>query len=324
MTTRVGASLPRFDPEEGTVILRPDGAGEGTWVGCPGVLHEPERGRFLLTYRRRRPRGDPATERGWRCAVAVSGDGVAFRDVWAVEKGELGTPSMERSCLLPDPAGGYLLYLSYVDPADQRWRIDVVHAREPDGFDVATAAPVLTAAATGTEGVKDPYALRIGPAIHLFASVAAAAGLEGEARMRAHATADIFATGVTTHPTALAIGMDGRRFQWRGIVLDVGTGWDGYQARLNSVVRMGGAWVGFYDGARGAEENYEEHCGLALSHDLERWTRLTPDGPWATSPHGTRSLRYVEAVPVGDELWLYYEYARADGAHELRLSRLGR
>jgi hypothetical protein len=34
------------------------------------------------------------------------------------------------------------------------------------------------------------------------------------------------------------------------------------------------------------------------------------------------SLRYLDAVSVGDELWLYYEYARADGAHELRVSKV--
>jgi hypothetical protein len=318
---RVFGALPAFDPEQGTTILEPEDGGAGTWVGCPGVLYEPERRRFLLTYRRRHPRGDPATERGWRIAVAASEDGVHFEDLWVVEKSELGSPSMERSCLLPAP-GGYLLYLSYVDPDDNRWRIDVVHADSPDAFDIRTAVPVLTAADTGTEGVKDPYALRIGPAVYLYTSIAAPTGLDAAGLEDAHATADIYNTGVTTHPTGLAIGLDGRRFDWQGVVLDVGTGWDRYQARLNSVAHIGGAWVGFYDGASGAQENYEEHCGLALSQDLRHWTRLTTVGPWVTSPHASGSLRYVDAVPVGDELWLYYEYARADGAHELRLSRI--
>lgn len=319
---RVFGVLPGFDPEQGTTILEPEAGGPGTWVGCPGVLYEPDRKRFLLTYRRRHTRGDPATERGWRVAVAASDDGVRFEDVWVVEKGELGSPSMERSCLLPAPDGGYLLYLSYVDPADNRWRIDVVHADAPDAFDVREATGVLTAASTGTEGVKDPYVLRIGPAVYLFTSIAASTGLEARALREAHATADIYNTGVTTHPTGLAIGLDGRRFDWQGIVLDVGAGWDRYQARLNSVARIGPAWVGFYDGSSGAHENYEEHCGLAVSHDLRSFTRLTTVGPWVTSAHASGSLRYVDAVPVDEELWLYYEYARADGAHELRLSRI--
>lgn len=320
---RIFGALSGFDPEQGAVILQPEHTGSGHWIGCPGVLYEPQKNRFLMTYRQRRPRGNPATERGWRCAVATSDDGIHFHDVWAVEKSELGTPSMERFCILPGLNGGYQLYLSYVDPADNRWRIDVVEADTPEAFNVKAARPVLTAASTGTEGVKDPYVVRFGPAIYLFASFASAETLDHGQSAQAHATADIYNTGATTHPTGLAIGMDDRSFAWKGAVLGVGHDWDCYQARLNSVAPLpGGAWVGFYDGSAGAHENYEERCGLAVSHDLRHWDRLTPDGPWVVSPHGTGSLRYLDAVPVGDELWLYYEYARADGAHELRLSQV--
>jgi hypothetical protein len=320
---RVFGALPRFDPEQSTVIMQPENAGSGTWTGCPGVLYEPDRHRFLMTYRQRRPRGDPATERGWRCAVAASEDGVHFKDVWSVEKSELGTSSMERFCLLPRMEGGYQLYLSYVDPADNRWRIDVIEADTPAAFEVRTRKPVLTAGLTGTEGVKDPYVLRVGPAVYLFASFASSETLDRGQRAQAHATADIYNTGATTHPTGLAIGLDGRSFEWQGSILTVGTGWDRYQARLNSMAPLpGGAWVGFYDGSAGANENYEERCGLAISHDLRHWNRLTAGAPWMVSPHGSGSLRYLDAVPVGDELWLYYEYARADGAHDLRLSKI--
>lgn len=320
---RVFGALSKFDPEEGRVVLEPEKSGSGNWIGCPGVLYEPDKERFLMTYRQRRPRGNPATERGWRCAVAASDDGIHFKDLWAVEKSELGSPSMERFCILPDMDGGYQLYLSYVDPADNRWRIDVVEAESPEGFDVKTAEPVLTAASTGTEGVKDPYAMRVGPAVYLFASFASAETLAGGRREQAHATADIYNTGATTHPTGLALGLAARSFAWQGSILGVGSDWDRYQARLNSVAPLpGGAWVGFYDGSAGAHENYEERCGLAISYDLRHWNRLTAGGPWVVSPHGTGSLRYLDAVPVGDELWLYYEYARADGAHELRLSQV--
>lgn len=320
---RVFGALSTFDPDQSTVIMQPESSGAGTWTGCPGVLHEPQRDRFLMTYRQRRPRGNPATERGWRCAVAASEDGVHFRDVWAVEKSELGTSSMERFCILPRSGGGYSLYLSYVDPADNRWRIDVVEADTPEAFDVRTRMPVLTAASTGTEGVKDPYVMRFGPAVYLFASFAAAETLDPRQRTQAHASADIYNTGATTHPTGLAIGLDGRNFDWQGTALAVGDGWDGYQARLNSMAPLpGGAWVGFYDGSAGANENYEERCGLAMSHDLRHWSRLSTSAPWMVSPHGTGSLRYLDAVPVGDALWLYYEYARADGAHDLRLCKI--
>lgn len=318
---RVLGKLPPFEPEQGVLVMGPEQEREGFWTGCPGVLHEPERGRFLLTYRQRRPRGADR-ERGWRCAIAESTDGVTFSDIWAVEKEELDTSSMERFCLVPTPEGRYLLYLSYVDPTDNRWRIDVCEADRPDGFNVAKAEPVLTAAGTGTEGVKDPYALQVGPAVYLFVSYAEHLDFTSGERERAHATADVYNTGMTTCPTGLATSLDGRHFDWAGRVLPVGTSWDRYQSRINSVARVGEAFVGFYDGSGTADENYEERTGLALSFDLRNWQRLTHAEPWVVSPFATGSVRYLDAVPVGDEWWLYYEMTRADGAHELRLARV--
>lgn len=321
---RSSGEITAFDPEAAITVMEPEAADEGYWVGCPSVLYEPDRERFLMTYRQRRPRGHPDGERGWRCAVATSPDGVSFSDVWSVTKDELGSASMERFCLLPKP-DGYLLYLSYVDPVDNRWRVDVCEAGTPDGFDVRTAQPVLTAASTGTEGVKDPYALRVASAVYLFASFAADAGLDDDARERAHATADIYNTGTTVCPTGLAISSDGRKFDWEGTLLDVGRGWDRYEARLNSVAQLAsGAFVGFYDGSSSVAENYEERCGLAVSWDLTTWRRLTVHEPWVVGPYRSGSVRYVDAVTVGDQWWLYYETTRADGAHELRLAQLPR
>ncbi|SEG99955.1 hypothetical protein SAMN05444920_114231 [Nonomuraea solani] len=313
------APLPVFDPLAGTVVLAPEKDEEGYWAGSPGVLHDGER--FWLTYRRRRPRGERA-ERGWWCAVAVSDDGVEFTDVWSVHKDELKTSSMERFRLTRADDGGFRLYVSYVDPADSRWRIDALAAGHPSEFDLGTAAPVLTAASTGTEGVKDPYALRAGPVTYLFASYAEP---RPDLDPGAHATADVYNVGATTHPTGLATSLDdGATFTWQGRVLDVGTGWDRYQARLNSVVPIpgGAGYVGFYDGSASHEENYEERCGIAVSSDLFTWRRLSGERPWVTSPHRGGSVRYLDALLIEDRWWLYYEMTRADGAHELRVIRV--
>ena len=135
-----------------------------------------------------------------------------------------------------------------------------------------------------------------------------------------HQSADAYNTGLITAPTGLATSIDGRHWQWEGRILGTGGpgAWDGYQARLNSLVPFGGFWLGFYDGSGSHEENYEERCGLATSTDLRRWTKLTPDQPALLAPHGTGSVRYVEAIRQGGALHLYYEYARKDGAHDLR------
>jgi hypothetical protein len=319
-SARIDSPLHAVDFTDSTVVLTPESDEPGYWVGCAGVLHEPQRGRFVMTYRRRRPRGHASGDRGHRCVVATSEDGVHFTDVWSVDKSELGSPSMERFSLVP-VTGGYQLYISYVDPADNRWRIDVLEAADVDGFDVAARKEVLTAGSTGTEGVKDPYVLRRGPVTYLLASYADSLADEGSAT-EAHATADIYNVGATTHPTGLATSVDGQGFTWHGQVLSVGDGWDRYQARLNSVVPMEtGGYLGFYDGSAGHEENYEEQTGLAASADLFTWHSLTPDAPWGVSPHGTGSVRYVDAHRIDDRWWIYFETTRPDGAHELRLAR---
>jgi hypothetical protein len=313
---RAFAPLPAFDPASGIVVMEPERAESGYWVGCPTILHDGSQ--FWLTYRRRRPRGEQA-ERGWRCAVAKSQDGAHFRDVWHVHKDELKTSSMERFCLFRRSTGGFRLFLSYVDPQDNRWRIDAIEADEPGGFDIAHVTPVLSAASTGTEGVKDPYLLQVGPVTYLFASYAQARQGVGS---EAHATADIYNVGATTHPTGVATSLDGTRFTWHGTALDVGEGWDRYQARLNSVVPLLGGYVGFYDGSASHAENYEERCGIAVSSDLFSWRRISTEKPWLVSQHGSGSVRYADAMIHEGEWWIYYEMTRPDGAHELRLARV--
>ena len=292
--------LDPFDPEDGTTILAPAAPGVGNWVGAPRVRWDPHRERVLLVYRERRPRGGPPPDRGHRCVVAESRDGVTFDELWAVTKDELGTASMERFDVLPAAPDRYLLYLSYEDPADGRWRIDVVEASSP-AFDLSRRRAVLTAAGTRTAAVKDPYVVPAGPLL-MFVST--------------------FLTDEGPAPTSLAVSLDGVAFRWLGETFGVGSGWDRYQARLCGIVRAGDAFVGFYDGSRGPEEDTEERLGVARSFDLRRWERLTVDEPWVVSPHASGSLRYLDVLPRGDEWWLYYEYARADGSHELRLSRV--
>ena len=247
-------------------------------------------------------------------------DGIRFDDVWEVRKDELGSASMERFALVPDATGGGMtLYLSFVDPADGRWRIDAVAGPDPGRLDVAARRPVLTAATTGTEGVKDPVVVRAGGVEHLFASVAAARpGLAPDA----HATSDIYNVGATTHPTGLAtrhVDDPEAPFRWIGDALPVGAGWDRYQARLGSVVVSDGGWIGLYDGSAGHLENYEERLGLATSPDLRTWTSRTPGGPWLTGPGPTGSVRYVDAHRLGDRWRFFAEISRPDGAHELRV-----
>lgn len=315
---------PLFDPRAGQTVLAPEANGAGYWVGAPTVVFDESLG-FLLCYRRRRPRGvDP--DRGYTAVIARSKDGFEFQDIWQITKGELDSTSIEKCSILRGRDGVYRYYMSYVDPADQRWRTDVIEARSPDAFDVAARREVFTAASASrahdapVEGVKDPVIYLVGGIYYLFLSIAAGTPPGAGDRTVLHATADVFNTGLLTAPSALATSTDGVHFRWRGECLRVGEpgSWHAYQARLNSVLRHDGLWYGFYDGAPSHEENYEEKCGLAQSFDLQTWEKITDSGPLVTVPWSTGSVRYTEALRVGPEIRYYYEMVREDGAHELR------
>src|SRR5947209_15317168 len=156
-----GGGFPLFDPPAGETVLAPDAPGPGTWVGAPSVIYDSKRRRVLMSYRRRRPRDGSKDERGYLAVVAQSTDGGrTFSDLWQVTKQQIGTSSLERFCLRRAPEGAWLLYTSWEDPPrSDQWRIDVLRAREPDDFDIATARLVLSPAGAGVHAGKDPYVI---------------------------------------------------------------------------------------------------------------------------------------------------------------------
>ncbi|MBW3634324.1 MAG: hypothetical protein KY456_14980, partial [Chloroflexi bacterium] len=226
-----------------------------------------------------------------------------------------------RCALVQSEKGGWRLYVSYVDGADGRWRIDVIEANAPDAFDPATRTPVLTAGAIEAEGVKDPWVTCVNGMWTMIASFAPTPASVTESGSL-HGTHDVYNTGLTRSLTGLATSSDGLAWQWEGAILEPRDGaWDAYAARINSAIRVDGAWVGYYDGSATAAENYEERCGAAISNDLRRWHRVSLDGPIMGSPSvGPGSVRYVEAIQSSGWIRYYYEYTRQDGAHELRTS----
>lgn len=327
---RIHARLPLFDPAAGRLIREPEASEKGYWVGAPAVTYDASRKSFLLCYRRRRPR-DVSPDRGYEAAIAESRDGLEFEDIWRMSKDKLRSSSIEKCSLVRTPEGSYRYYLSYVDPVDNRWRTDVVEARSPEEIDVSQRREVFTAASAtrrhhrSVEGVKDPAVYLVGRLYYMFLSYAEGMPLTPQRHADMHRTGDVYTTGMVTAHTALATSEDGIRFRWNGRCLSVGArgAWDGYQTRLNSVLRHEGLWYGFYDGSRSREENYEERFGLAQSFNLRRWEKVTRSGPAITVPHGSGSVRYTEAARVGEAVHYYYEVARQDGAHELRCAVVG-
>lgn len=310
---RAFGALPLFDPDKGTTVIEPLGSGSGWWAGAPSAFWTGER--FYLVYRLRRPQ----PERGGETRIAVSTDGVRFATIWTGHKEDFATPSIERGALTQTDDGIWRLYISYVDGADGRWRIDLLEAESPDGFDPAARVPVLTAADIGAEGVKDPWVYRVGGAWQMLVSYAPTPPARGLDQARLHGTRDVYNTGLTKSLTGLATSDDGKAWRWEGPILEPReAAWDAYATRLNTIVWRPPVWIGYYDGSASVAENYEERCGAVYSVDLRHWRRISHDGPILGATRGPGSVRYVEAVQGPNWIRYYYEWTRPDGSHELR------
>lgn len=312
--------LPTFDPVASVVVVEPEGQGLGWWAGAPGALVDPDDDVVYVAYRLRRPR---ELGRGGRVRIAQSSDGTTFDTIWEATKDDFNTASIER-CVLVKAGELFRLYVSYVDPVDSRWRIDVLEADHPGKFDPMSRRGVLTAADVAGEAVKDPFVFVVGGLWHMIVSyVPSPAPSDVLVSKQLHATADVYATGLLTNMTGLALSSDGLNWTWSGPIMQPrATGWDAYSTRLSAISREDGFFLGYYNGCGTVKENYEEQTGLAVSFDLRRWERVTPDRPALVSPNGSGSLRYVFPLRLRDGTTLFYfESARPDGSHDLRVAR---
>jgi hypothetical protein len=320
------ASFPLPDPTRSRLVVEAPGDGPGFWAGGPSAVFDQQDRAFYLSYRLRRPLG---AGRGGVTRVARSTDGLSFATIWEASKEDFATTSIERSSLVKAADGLWRLYVSYVDPADGRWCIDVIEASSPDRFDARLRRKVLRADDIAAEGVKDPYVFRVGPAWFMFAPYGPRDTVRpGSNPDELHRTVEgnVFATGRILHPTGLAVSADGVSFQWLGdaVVPGGSAAWDRSVARVSTVVHVPPVFTVFYDGRTGEGDFYEDRTGYAVSLDLRTFTKVTVDRPALQSPHASGSLRYLDAVHLPDDrrLFYYFEMARADGAHELRVDEV--
>lgn len=304
-------AVPLPDVERSGVVAFPPGEGAGFWAGAPSAAIA--EGATYLAYRLRRPRGQG---RGGPLVIARSEDGETFETVTEIGQKDLGgTPSIERPALVALQDGRWRLYVSYVDPTDARWRIDLLEGAAPEELNPEDRRKVLTAGDIGGEAVKDPVITWIGGVWHMWASyLPRPDGLVEDL----HDTADAYTKGAARSMTGYATSLDGLDWYWHGAVLSGREGcWDAYCARITSILLDGPVPVAYYDGGSSVEENYEERTGLAFGSGLVTFSGAGT-APAATSPHASGSLRYVAVLPVAEGYRLYYEAARSDEAHELR------
>jgi hypothetical protein len=313
----MGAAFPTpADLQNGQLIRLPVGNEPGYWAGAPGVCYDPDEQAWYLTYRIRRPRG-VAPDRGGEARIARSTDWQNWQDVWSITKDRFESVSIERCALRRGSDGIWRYFVSYVDPADGRWCVSVIKAGEVQKLSAYNVEHVFKAKALGLEGIKDPWIMEGRGMFYMLLSVALPTPATNDA---SHASLDIFNTGECLSATALAQARDLDHWEWVGVVFAPdSSGWDRYCRRINSVIPKDGRFYAFYDGSASVAENYEERTGWAVSPDLRQWQSLTPDAPVLISPHASGSLRYVDVQVSSDKFGLFYEFARPDGAHDLRL-----
>ena len=171
-------------------------------------------------------------------------------------------------------------------------------------------------------GVKDPYVAIVDGRYHMFVNYAPRSRVPDSAtEEELHGAGNIFATAIGGS-AGLAVSDDGVRFEWAGEVVSPGRHWDRLLTRIDTMLYRPPLFLLFYSGRGSVEETYEDRTGLAVSADLKSFHKVTEERPLLVSPHGIGALRYMDAVQVGRETLYYYECARPDGSHEVRLNRV--
>jgi hypothetical protein len=292
---------PPSVPGSEIVVAAPE-PGEGHWAGGPSAVYAD--GAFWLAYRLRRPVGDG---RGFANVVARSDDGVHFEPVVRLESTDYGVDSLERPALVRRPEGGWRIYLSLATPGTLHWKVDALDA---DTVESLPGGPRRTIwPGDETSAAKDPVVL---PSAEGWQAWVCIHPLPDPAE------ADRMTTRYATSP-------DGLSWTWEGDALLPRDGlWDSRGARLTAVVpgAAGGADLAFYDGRASAAENWYERTGIAVGTAPGRFQALGTE-PFAQSPYGHGTLRYLSVVPLPDgSLRVYFEAAGESGGNDLRTQLL--
>lgn len=304
------------------VVAVPDRDEAEWWAGAPSVARDAD-GTFWMAARMRTAEA-PLGLRGYEIRIYRSDDGVQFVKAHAIKREDVPIPGFERPALLRDPqTGRFKLY--GCGPLDGPWCIfKFDDADRPDHFVASTAKKVIAPlpgagardrpvgqyerGAHTPQGYKDPFVCYAEGAYHCF--------VIGSLRSER-----LFHFCSEDGETWMPVGSRSKSIM--GLA-----GWHTFAVRPASVVPLGVGYLFVYEGSdtRWDDASYNIATGLGFTFDLQHIADLTPDRPLLVSPTPGRlhTWRYSHWMWVEDELWVYAEVEKANGAHEIRLFRLPR
>jgi hypothetical protein len=301
--------------EQYDVILDPDKDEPDWWAGAPSVVRD-RNGIFWLACRMRTAEG-PRGRRGYEIRILRSEDGRKFRKVHSIPREAVPIPGFERPCLLQDTASGRFRLYGCGPWKEGPWSIlRFDDAAEPTAFVPSSARPVIQPAAVKdpqvprVEGYKDPVVFVAEGVYHCFV-IGSMRNIER-----------------TYHFTSV----DGEKFEPVGhpneSMMSL-SGWHDFFVRPASVLPLGIGYLFVYEGSSAAWKDpvYQIATGLGYSFDLRKVVDLTPHSPLliSTTPsRDFRTWRYSHWMHVGDEVWVYAEVEKPNGAHQIRLFRVRR
>ena len=293
--------LKQSDFENYHVVTSPPRHEFHCWAGAPDAVYDPAADRFYIVYRVREPE-----RRGFEARIDESADGINFTTVKTFSASEFYCPSIERSAILKDPKTG--LFKLYLAVDHRPWRIlkldDVSDVRD---FNSATARPVLEAAPDAPDNghVKDPF-IFVAP--------------DGLYRMY------YIGHGGNREETYLATSRDGETWERsdKNPIMK-NCGWHDFFTRPACLLPLDDGYAFYYEGSgdKWFDKIFNVQTGVGFTTDLETIEDRSPEGPaLMTSTPGGRlgTLRYLSCVEAKGKVFAYYEAARPDDSHELRVS----